>query len=91
MGRKASASLDVKIVVVKPTNVEMLLEPDVRPPHLFRLNFTLTSFPLSKTHILLPSLQKLRIVALTSNNGRLKLSIRTEPVLNGPIVQPKNL
>ena len=73
LGRKASASFDVKIEVVKPTNVEMLLEPDVRPPHLFRLNFTLTSFPLSKTHILLPSLQKLRIVEIGCNPCQMSL------------------
>ena len=64
LGRKASVSLDVKIEVMKPTDVERLLEPDVRPPHLFHLNFTLTSFPPSKTRILLPSLQKLRIIEI---------------------------
>ena len=57
--RKVSGSLDVKIEVMKPTDVERLLEPDVCPPHLLHVNFTLTSFPPSKTHILLPSLQKL--------------------------------
>ena len=62
LGRKASVSLDVK--VIKSTDAEMLLEPDVRPPHIFHLDSTLTSFPPSKTHILLPSLQKLRIVEI---------------------------
>ena len=60
VGRKASVSLDVKIEVTKPTDVETLL--DVRPPHLSHDNFPLTSFPPSKTHILLPSLQKLYCV-----------------------------
>ena len=59
LGKKVSVSLDVKIEVMKPTDVERLLEPDVCLPHHLHVNFTLTSFPHSKTHILLPSLQKL--------------------------------
>ena len=57
LGRKVSVSLDMKIEVTKPTDVETLL--DVCPPHILHDNFPLTSFSPSKTHILLPSLQKL--------------------------------
>ena len=57
LGRKVSVSLDVKFEVMKPTDLERLL--DVRLPHLLHDNFPLTSFPFSKTHILLPSLQQL--------------------------------
>ena len=57
LGRKVSVSLDVKFEVMKPTDLERLL--DVRLPHLLHDNFPLTSFSPSKTHILLPSLQKL--------------------------------
>ena len=97
LGRRVSVSHDVRIEVMRPTDVERLSEPlcpepDVRPPHFFHVSFTLTSFPPSKTHILLPSLQKLRAVVdrmrpmsdilavRASNNGRLQLSIRTDSV-----------
>ena len=52
-----------KTVVIKPTDVDSLSDPelcpelDVRPRHNFHVNITLTSFPSSKTHILLSSLQ----------------------------------
>ena len=50
-----------KTLVMKPTDVDSLSdslcsEPDVRPRH-FHVNFTLTSFLSSKTHILLSSLK----------------------------------
>ena len=45
---------------MKPTDVDSLSDPlcperDVRPRHNFHVNITLTSFPSSKTHILLSS------------------------------------
>lgn len=97
LGRKVSVSHDVKIEVMKPTDVERLSEPlcpepDVSRPHRFEVSFALKINLFSKTHILLPSLQKLRTIVdrmrpmsdilavRASNNGRLQLSIRTDSV-----------
>ena len=85
---------------MKPTDVERLSEPlfpepDVRPPPHFHVNFTLTSFSPSETHILLPSLRTVvdrirpmlnTLAVCPPNNGRLHLSIQTESILNGQVV-----
>ena len=80
---------------MKSTDVEKLSEPfcpepHVRPPPHFHVNFTLTSFSPSQTHILLPSLWTVVdgmrpmsniLVVYAPNNGHLKLSMRTAVIV----------
>ena len=87
-----SAYRMIRRLRMKPTDVEKLSEPfcpepHVRPPPHFHVNFTLTSFSPSKTHILPPSLRTVVdgmrpmpniLVVYAPNDGHLKLSMRTE-------------
>lgn len=96
VGRKVRVAHDVRIEVMKPSDVARLAEPlcpepDVSPS--WRLSCTSLDQAISwQVHILLPPLQKLRtivdrlrpmsdILAIkASNNGKLQLTISTDSV-----------
>lgn len=94
VGRRVKVTHDVKIEVMKPSDVDKLSEPLCPEPDVC-IDFTHSSaLPINflQTHILLPPLQKLRTIVdrlrpmsdilavRANNNGCLQISIHTESV-----------